>query len=100
DGVSCHHLPWRLFPANTQRPTRRPNRYRIVGPGVERAASHPARLCLRAGGTAPEASGIDPCLSRRRRVAPSAAADAAPKHTEEGSDIQVMLVGNGDFATR
>ena len=21
DGVSCHHLPWRLFPANTQRPT-------------------------------------------------------------------------------
>ena len=35
DGVSCHHLPWRLFPANTQRPTRRPNRDRIVGPGVE-----------------------------------------------------------------
>ena len=49
DGVSCHHLPWRFFKANAQRPTRRTDRHRIVGSRVERAAPHSACLCLRAG---------------------------------------------------
>jgi hypothetical protein len=54
------HLPRRLFAVHAQCPARRTDRHRIVGPGVERAPTHPARLCLRAGSTAPPASGLNP----------------------------------------